>query len=56
MGGDGVESGNVGEAQLAESVLEHGYAGFRGGGGIGGGVDCFYDLVDLGGHERVCGR
>ena len=36
MGSYGVEGGDVGEAKLAEGVLQDRNAGFRGGRGIGG--------------------
>ena len=50
---DGVEGGDVGEAQLAEGVLQNGDAGRGVGGGIGGRVDGLDDFVDLAGHYAV---
>jgi len=54
---DCVEGGDVGEAELAECVLENRYAGRGGGGGgIGGGwrgIDCFDDVVKARGDEGV---
>lgn len=51
--GDGVERGNVGEAKLAESILEDRDEGLRGGGRVGGRVDGLDNLVYLRGDERV---
>lgn len=57
MRGEGVEGGNVGEAQLTQGVLQDGDAGLGFGRGGGGGgrvrVNCFYNLVEGGGYEGV---
>ena len=53
MGGEGVEGGDVGEAELAKGILQDGDTGLCGSRGVGSGVDGFDDFVDLRGDERV---
>ena len=53
MGCKGVECGDVGEAELAEGVLEDRYSGVIRGGGVVVRVDCLDDFVDLRGYKRV---
>ena len=50
---DGVEGGDVGEAQLTKGVLKDSDASGRVGRGVGGRVDGFDDFVDLAGNDAV---
>lgn len=53
MGGDCIESGDIGKAELAKRVLEDRNTGIGGAGRVWSRVYCFYNFVDLRRDERI---
>lgn len=54
MGSYRVKGGDVGQAELTESILEDGDTSLRRCGGVWGGVNGFDYFVYLRGNERIC--
>lgn len=54
MGSYRIKRGDVGKAELAESILKDRDTSLRRCGGVRGGVDGFDYFINLRGNERIC--